>query len=122
VVRVTKQRIRQRLAVVSGFAWQSAALIPDPDTARYHYPNGAGNPVVAPCQFLPATRVKVGKLCNTNDFAVSIVLGSCAHATSSFEMDLAAGIVTRSGTHLWVTQPTITGSKSWPDTAVVSFP
>jgi hypothetical protein len=51
-----------------------------------------------------------------------IVLESRSHATSSFEMDLAAGIVTRSGTHLGVTQPTITGSKSWPDTAVVSFP
>jgi ribonuclease Z len=44
VVRVTKQRILQRRAVVSDFAWQSAALIADPDTPKYHYPNGQGNP------------------------------------------------------------------------------
>jgi hypothetical protein len=33
-----------RRAVVSDFAWHSAALIPDPDTPKYHYPNGQGNP------------------------------------------------------------------------------
>jgi DNA-binding response OmpR family regulator len=47
--------------------------------------------------------VKVGVLCNTNEFTVYIVLESCAHATSSLEMDLAAGIVTRCGTHVGLT-------------------
>jgi hypothetical protein len=34
----------QRRAVVSDFAWQSASPISDPDTPKYHYPNGQGNP------------------------------------------------------------------------------
>ncbi len=44
VVQVTKDRIRQRRAVVSDFAWQTASLIPDTDPPKYRYPNGQGNP------------------------------------------------------------------------------
>ncbi len=44
VVRVTKDEIRQRRAVVSDYAWQSVSLIPGTDPPKYHYPDGQGNP------------------------------------------------------------------------------
>jgi ribonuclease Z len=44
VVRVTKDSIRQRRAVVSDFAWQTSSLIPDTSTPKYHDANGQGDP------------------------------------------------------------------------------